>query len=95
MVPPPREGCGGQSPRNITFLFAPILMTFFLHTFQVILKKINPKNVVEKLYGLFFHRIYFIVFLESSETCADPSLNEIGAKLNFSSKCFLEKSLGT
>ena len=29
---------------------------------------------------------YFLVFLESSETYADPSLNEIGAKLYFSSK---------
>ena len=37
---------------------------------------------------------FFFAFLESSETYADPSLNEIRAKLNFSPKFFVEKTIG-
>ena len=45
------------------------------NSFQKILIKIIP--------------IFFFVFIESSETFADPSLNEIGAKLHFSSNLFV------
>ena len=33
----------------------------------------------------------FLIYLESSETYAETSLNEIGTKLNFSSTFFFEK----
>ena len=39
-----------------------------------------------------FCLIVFFIFLESSETYADPSLSKIGSKFNFSSKYFVEKS---
>ena len=39
-------------------------------------------------FGIFFH-----VFLGYSETYEDPSLSEIGAKQNFSSEIFVEKSV--
>ena len=32
-------GLGGRSPPNINFIFAMILMSIFLHTFQMILGK--------------------------------------------------------
>ena len=52
-----------------------ILMNFFLHTFQIILRKKIPKpKLAKKNSGYFF---------KSSETYADPSLNEIVAKQNF------------
>ena len=50
-------------------------------------KKIKKK----KWQNYFFSRIFFIIFLEYSETYADPSLNEIGAKLNFLSSFSVEK----
>ena len=50
----------------------------------------------EKNYWIFFRKFissdFFFMFLESSETYADPSLNEIGAKLFFFSRKILGKS---
>ena len=43
---------------------------------------------VDIVLSIFFFTELFFIFLESSETHADPGLNEIGAKLNFSSKFF-------
>ena len=44
-------------------------------------------------FSRFFFTDFSFHFLESSEPYADLSLNEIGAKLNFSSIFFVEKSL--
>ena len=54
------------------------------------------KKTVEKMSSKKFYPkndgIFFIVFLYFSETFADPSLNEIRAKLNLLLKLFIEKS---
>ena len=51
----------------------------------------ESKKTKKKIFATNFNRnscfsIFFSVFLESFETYADPSLSEIRAKLNFSSK---------
>ena len=61
--------------------FAPMLINFVLHTFQMILKKI-----LKKKYTIFF------IYLESSETHFDLVTCKIGANLNLSLKIFVEKS---
>ena len=59
------------------FLFASILMTFFCLTKPMGLRPTQNRNNVLIFFILFF------IFLKSSETYANPSLNEIGAKLFF------------
>ena len=71
--------------------FAPILKKTFSQTFQMILRKKNSIEkiiFVEKTFNKLFLANCFCIFLESSETYA---ANEIGEKLNFSSKFFLKK----
>ena len=57
-----------------------------MHAFQMIRKKICLKKIVSDFY---------FIFLESPETYAHPSLNEIGTKFNFSSTFLVEKSLNS
>ena len=67
--------------------FVQILMIFFSQTFE-------KKRIVGKiLFFDIFSSDFFFNFLESSETYADPSLNEIREIFNFSSTFFVEKSL--
>ena len=60
------------------FFSAPIFLNNFLHMFQMILRK--NKFLRKKWKNIFRHffNIFFAIFLESSETYVDPSLNEIG-----------------
>ena len=78
---PPVEGVGGEAPHETGglggwSLLPPLVTLILLVTRQYEFKKIL------RIY--FSKNIFLLVFLESSETNADPSLNEIGAKLNFS-----------
>ena len=70
------------------FFFVPILMNIFLPTFQMI----QCKKVLKKICRKKIQRIFFG---ESSEAqyVSNPSLNEIGVELNFTSTFFGEKSL--
>ena len=49
----------------------------------------NEFQGILRILSKFYFREFFFIFLESSETYADPTLNENGAKLNFSSKFFV------
>ena len=65
-----------------------------LHTFQKILRKTNSqKKYCWTFFPTIFLAIFLFIFLESSETYADLSLNKIGAKLIFLSKFSVEKHL--
>ena len=72
-------------PRKLSL--APIQMLFFLHKFQIILRKKNVSQKKKKLLKIFLTIFFllpnfFFIFLESSETHFDL----IGAKLNFCRK---------
>ena len=67
-----RAGGGGGSSLPL-HIFLLILKLTISNSFQKILRK---KNFLKK--NSTFFREFFLVFLESSETNADPSLSEIG-----------------
>ena len=69
----PSETCARniQSKLEQKVVYAPILMDFFMHTFQMVWKKISD---------------FFSIILESSEIHFDLVARKIEAKLNFSSK---------
>ena len=56
-------------------------------------EKILKNKIKKNIYRHFFLGEYFSILLESSETYSDPSLNEIGAKLNFLSKTYKKRKM--